>query len=152
MKLPKLPEISPYEPPEGLHRGLTERVVYSISRSSVELNNTRPRAFDQFVTLANVHRPSFCYFDQYNIFLINKFCPSFTDKILKEGKLENCIKASTKILLLFFSLVLPWLSVYTNRETTFTKTFCFVLLLCSLVFNLFKKNNKRKTNIQWPVV
>ena len=62
-------------------------------------------------------------------------------RILKEGKWENCIKTSTKILLLFFSLVLPWLPVYTNRETTFTKTFCFVLLSC---LNYLKKTTKEK--------
>ena len=72
----------------GLHQGFTldsvGGVVYSIPRPSIELDTYVPMAFNQFVTPANVLKPSIRYFDHCTIFLINKFCPSPSDKILKE--------------------------------------------------------------------
>lgn len=56
----------------------------SIARSSVELDTSAPTAFDQFVTPANVRRPSTGYLYHCNIFFINKLCRSLTDKIVKE--------------------------------------------------------------------
>ena len=41
-------------PHKGFTLDLLEGVVYNIFRCSVELNDSRPRAFDQFVTLVNI--------------------------------------------------------------------------------------------------
>ena len=76
--------------PLGLHQGFTLDSFgvanYSIPRSPVELDFSVPTAFEQFAALTNVQQLSTCHFEHCNIFLINKFCPSLTDKILKEDK------------------------------------------------------------------
>ena len=74
MKLSEIPETSLFEPPPGLHFRRT-------GGSTIELDTSTPTAFEQFVTQTNAK-----YFDHCNIFLINNFCPSLTDKILKKDK------------------------------------------------------------------
>lgn len=73
----------------GIHQGFildspgVVGVVYSILRSSVELDISTPMSFDQFLALTKFQQLSTCYFDDSDIFLINKFCPSFMDKVLE---------------------------------------------------------------------
>ena len=77
----------------------------SIARSSVELDTSASTAFDQFVTPANVRRPSTVCLYHCNIFFINKLYVALRTKLLKKihvHKITHII--FTKVLLLFFPL------------------------------------------------
>ena len=125
-------------------------LVYSIPRSLIELGRFTPTALDQFVTPMNVRQPSTCYFDHCNIFLVYKFCPSLTDKILKKKDLMQ----NFHIKFCYFPFPCSTLFIaglcQTAKQCSQKHFVLYVgMFYTFFVFKLFKK---QKTSTHRPVV
>ena len=113
----------------GFHHGFTldslERVVYSSLRVEVDLLHLQPLTNSQFWRMSGdqvlviLTIVTFCLLKIFTLVLQKMFLNNINKKIT--------YKTLTKISLLFFSFVLCWSPFHTNCNTTFAKTFYFIL-------------------------
>ena len=119
MKLSDLSEASPYWSLSGLHLGLAWRGSLQHTQFLSELDTSTPIALDQFLTPKISDDQVLVTSTTVTFSLLKNFVPVSSTKFSKKINKKTKYKTFTKILLLFFSLVLRRLPVYKNSETTF---------------------------------
>ena len=73
-------------PSEMLVSFVNDNNVILIVINKFEINKSKPKAFNHFVTLINAQQSSARYFDHCKMSVFKKCCSNLIDKILKEDK------------------------------------------------------------------
>ena len=135
----------------GIHQGFildspgVVGVVYSIPRSSIELDISTPMSFDQFLALMKFQQLStFVISTTLTFSLFINFALVLWTKFLNNTNKKITHKTFTKNLLLFSSSFYADCLFIQIVKKHLQKYFVLYLRMCSFMFKLFKKNTKYK--------